>query len=55
MVEIIQGSEGDGGAGVEEEPGEPGYVSYAFALLFIEFINDNSSYVIYRQINMRAA
>ena len=34
MLEIVPGSEGDGGAEAEEEPGEPGYVSYVFALLF---------------------
>ena len=39
MVEIVPGSEGDGGAGAEEEPGETGYVSYVFAISCMEFIN----------------
>ena len=39
MVKIVQG---DGGAGTEEEPRETGYVSYVFALLFTEFVDDKS-------------
>ena len=42
MVEIVPGSEGDGGVGVGEEPGEPRYVSYVFALLFTRFLDDKS-------------
>ena len=40
MVEFVPGAEGDGGAGAEEEPGEPGYVSYILALLCMGFLND---------------
>ena len=32
---------------MEEEPREPGYISYVFVLLFMEFTNDNFGYAIY--------
>ena len=46
------GSEGAGGVGAGGRsggghPDRPEYGSYIFALLFTEFTNDNSGYVIY--------
>ena len=54
MVESVSGLGGrwrsgsDGGVGVGEAPTGTGYVSYVSALLFLEFINKNSSFANYQ-------
>ena len=42
MVEIIPGSESNGGAGAGEVPRETRYVSYILALSFMGFLDDKS-------------